>query len=105
MLYDFVVEVPNLTLIFWRLDLGQGLNTGLVDAGNYVAAVKKYFHAGQPLEQAMQLYDEEMRDRGLREVKMGNEQGKAVLDWTTLMKSEGVKKLIEMTKEFGKEAE
>ena len=78
--------------------LGQGLNAGLMDSANYVAAILDHVFSGQDLRLAIQAYDNEMRERGLKEVQMGNEQGKAILDWKTLTASDGVKHLMEMTR-------
>jgi 2-polyprenyl-6-methoxyphenol hydroxylase-like FAD-dependent oxidoreductase len=69
---------------------GQGLNNALQDAGNFVAAMKRLVQ-GKPLREEVDSYDEEMLERGTKEMGISLKQTLFIHNWETLMQSPMVK--------------
>ncbi|KAI4125379.1 MAG: hypothetical protein LQ347_005395 [Umbilicaria vellea] len=65
---------------------GQGLNHCICDVANFVDAVKKA-SGSTTLQQAISAYDDELVQRGSKEVQISYQQAKMFHDWEQLMKS------------------
>jgi 2-polyprenyl-6-methoxyphenol hydroxylase-like FAD-dependent oxidoreductase len=73
----------------WKLtkvDRGQGLNHSILDALNFVEAVKK-IEAGGSKEKEMAGYDEEAIRRGAEEVKLSVNTTHTIHNWAEFMES------------------
>jgi 2-polyprenyl-6-methoxyphenol hydroxylase-like FAD-dependent oxidoreductase len=70
---------------------GQGLNNALMDAASFVAAMKKAVKGEMGLKEAVDAYDGEMLERGVREMEISRKQTMFIHDWETMMQSPMVK--------------
>jgi 2-polyprenyl-6-methoxyphenol hydroxylase-like FAD-dependent oxidoreductase len=70
---------------------GQGLNNALQDASNFVAAMKRVVCGGRSLREEVDAYDEEMLERGKKEMEVSLKQTLFIHNWETVMQSPMVK--------------
>ena len=79
-------ERKSTDVISDSLDRGQGLNHCICDVANLVDAVKKTQGSTTPLE-AVSAYDDELVQRGSKEVQISYQQAIMFHDWKQLMNS------------------
>jgi len=73
------------------LDRGQGFNSAIQDSSTFTAAIKEAASGAKSLSEAIKAYDEEVFERGTREMQISLAQTKSIHDWGKLMKSPMVK--------------
>ena len=76
-----------LTVIFCRIERGQGLNNALKDASAIVDAIKAAVCGDTSLHAAITAYEAEMKPRGVTEVKLSLEQALKARDQNTIKDS------------------
>jgi hypothetical protein len=62
-----------------------------MDAASFVAAMKKAVKGEMGLKEAVDAYDGEMLERGVREMEISRKQTMFIHDWETMMQSPMVK--------------
>ena len=68
-------------------DRGQGLNNAMKDAADLVDAVRSVVAGNKSLAEAVTAYEEEMRPRGAKEVRLSYQQAVESRQWDTLKSS------------------
>lgn len=68
-------------------DRGQGLNHAIIDAANYVAALRAVDPGHEDLKDAISRYEMEMIARGREEVRLSKLNTEMVHDWDRLVQS------------------
>jgi 2-polyprenyl-6-methoxyphenol hydroxylase-like FAD-dependent oxidoreductase len=76
-----------LSLKLTPTDRGQGLNAALQDSSSFVSAMIAVRSGAQTLESAVQAYDDEVLERGQREMRISLQQSLNIHSWDTLMQS------------------
>lgn len=84
------IQRPELSLTCF-LDRGQGFNSAIQDSSTFAAAIKEAASGVKSLSEAIKAYDEEVFERGTREMQISLTQTKSIHDWGKLMKSPMVK--------------
>ena len=69
-------------------DRGQGLNNAVHDASTLCRALEGHLSAGQPLEDAMRAYEDELVERGHEAVVSSGQNSLMVHDWDRLMEAQ-----------------
>ena len=70
---------------------GQGLNNGLQDAATLVEQLDAVKHGKKTLKEAVQAYEEDMKERTLKEIPISVAQARMVHSWETLMNAPFIK--------------
>jgi 2-polyprenyl-6-methoxyphenol hydroxylase-like FAD-dependent oxidoreductase len=70
---------------------GQGLNNGLNDAAILVEQLEAVKQGKKSLKEAVEAYEEDMRERTVKEIPISIAQARMVYSWETLMSAPFIK--------------